>query len=152
MTRGGYGTEPSPASLSTFEKMLKLLYVATAFSIGTTATAKLSILCLYRRVFSTPSFRRNNLIVGLMVIAYWVASTIGAILQCLPIDANWNIRVKTSGKLKCINFAAFFLGLELSNCVLDIVIICLPLRVIRNLQMPIRQRYQLALVFFLGGL
>ena len=152
MTRGGYGTEPSPASLPPFEKMLKLLYAATAFSIATTATAKLSILCLYRRVFSTPSFRRNSLVVGLMVIAYWLASTIGAILQCLPIDANWNLRVKLSGNVRCINFAAFFLGLELSNCVLDVVIICLPLGVIRQLQMPLRQRHQLAFVFFLGGL
>lgn len=152
MTRGGYGLEPSPALLPLLEKLAKVLYVAAAFTISTTATAKLSILCLYRRVFSTSSFRRNSLVVGLMVVAYWLAAVLGTILKCLPIDANWKSRVQISGGVSCINFAALFLGLELANCVLDIVIICLPWRVIRHLQMPTRQKYQLAFIFFLGGL
>ena len=126
----------------------QLLYVSTPFSITATATAKISLLCLYRRVFSTPSFRRNSLIVGLFVVAYWLASVIGALLQCIPVQVAWE---KLSHG-RCINFAAFFLGLELSNCLLDVIIFGLALQVIRDLHISTRQRIQLALIFLLGGL
>lgn len=110
--------------------------------------AKLSVLCLYRRIFSTPSFRRSSLIVGLFVVCYWVASTVGGCLWCQPPSGVWDRRHPA----KCFNFAAFFLGTELVNLILDIVMLLLPLRVIRDLHMATAKKIQLCMVFLLGGL
>lgn len=126
----------------------QILFISLPFSVATTATAKISILCLYRRLFSTQSFRRNSFVVGIFVVCYWIAATVGASLQCQPVHAAWDIAVPA----KCINFAAFFLGTELFNCVLDVVMLCLPIGVIRNLHLPRRQKFQLAIIFLMGGL
>ena len=117
-------------------------------SISTTATAKISLLCLYHRIFATQSFRRKNLIVGLAVSGYWIAAVFGSIFQCAPVSGVWN---KTAPS-KCIDFAAFFLGLELVNCLLDVAMIILPLGMIQDLHMPLKKRIQLGIIFMLGGL
>ena len=125
----------------------QLFYAAQLFSIATTATAKISLLCLYRRIFSTPSFRWNSLVVIGFVAAYWVTSSVSLCLQCIPVEKLWT----PTKEGRCINFAAAFLGLELWNCSLDIVMLCLPLNVIRGLQMSTRLKLQLAVLFFLGS-
>ncbi len=122
-------------------------YVGNPFAISTVATAKLSILCLYRRIFSTPSFRINSLIIGLFVVAYWITSMLGMLLQCIPVQGIWQ---KTPSS-KCIDSNAFFLGLELLNCILDVAMLCLALKVIRGLQVPMKQKIALAMVFLLGS-
>ncbi len=110
--------------------------------------AKLSVLCLYRRIFSTPSFRRSSLVVGFFVVCYWIASTVGGCLWCQPPSGVWDRRHPA----KCFNFAAFFLGTELLNLTLNIVMLLLPLRVIRDLNMAASKKIQLSVVFLLGGL
>ena len=41
---------------------------------------------------------------------------------------------------------------ELTNLLLDICILCLPIQRIRKLQLPARQKFILSGIFFLGGL
>lgn len=118
------------------------MYVAMPFSITAIATAKISVLCLYRRIFTTQSFRQSSLMVGVGVVAYWVASVVCVLLQCVPIRKNWQPELQA----RCINTAALFLGLEL------FIMLFLPLRVIRDLHMPLKQRLQLGVIFLLGGL
>ena len=110
--------------------------------------SKISILCLYRRIFTTESFRLHSLIVGLGVLSYWIASVLGFLLMCRPIRAIW----KTNIPISCIDTAALFLGLELFNCIMDIAILCLPLQVLWKLQMSTEKKGALAIMFTLGSL
>lgn len=128
--------------------MLWIGYTAAQMSVSATATAKISILCLYRRIFTTQSFRRSTAIVGLFVLAYWTTSTFGGILQCIPIQASY--RKELAGKR--INFTAFVLSLELVNFLLDVVIILLPCKELQSLQLPRRRKIELSIIFVLGGL
>ena len=126
----------------------KAEYSSSPFSISTAATAKISVLCLYRRIFPTPSFRRKSLIVGVGVICYWITSVTVSIFGCRPIRAAW----ETTPHSFCVNTLAFFLALELYNCLLDVAILSLPVREVRKLQMPLKQKVAVATIFLLGGL
>ena len=110
--------------------------------------AKISVLCLYRRIFITKSFRRNSSVVIAAVVIYWVASVLGFLTECIPVQGNWDPAVNAH----CTNTAALFFGLELYNCVLDVIILCLPLGVIRGLQMPMKQKVAVGMIFLLGSL
>ena len=132
----------------TYLLLSQVLFAEIPFSIATTAAAKISILCLYRRIFTTQSFRRNSLLTGAVVVAYWFSGTIGVIFYCSPVKAAYDPRVPA----RCIDFAAFFLAYEIVNCILDIVMLCLPIQVIRDLHMPTARKVQLSFIFFLGSL
>lgn len=71
-------------------------------------------------------------------------------VQCVPLRDAWNpLRLTQS---KCVLFGLFTLFEELSNVVLNIIVLLLPIFVIRKLQLPARQRWILSLLFLLGGL
>ena len=53
---------------------------------------------------------------------------------------------------KCIPTRLLVLGPELTNIFLDIMILSLPVREIQRLQMVLRQKVLLSLVFLFGGL
>lgn len=85
---------------------------------------------------------------GLGIIAYWLITMLGFFFQCTPIEHAWKLYYQAD----CINLALFFLILEICNCSLDIALLCLPLRVIRGLQMPFREKIAVGMIFLLGGL
>lgn len=124
------------------------MYAATPLFVTTVATSKISVLCLYRRIFPIQSFRRYSLIVGIGVVIYWLICVPGNLFVCTPVQAYW----EEGSSNKCMNGAAFFLALELFNCLLDVIMLSLPIRVVRGLQMPLRQKIAVATVFLLGGL
>ena len=81
-------------------------------------------------------------------MAYWISSIVGSVARCRPARAAYEILVPG----KCINFAAFFLGEEIFNCLLDVIMLCLPITVVRTLKMPTQRKIQVCLIFMLGGL
>lgn len=72
------------------------------------------------------------------------------VVQCVPLKEAWD-PLRTAGT-KCVLFGLFGLMLELTNVLLDITILILPISVIRDLQLPARDRWILSLIFLLGGL
>ena len=49
-----------------------------------TTTVKISILCLYRRIFSTQKFRRYFVYVGAVALLWFIAIELVSIMTCLP--------------------------------------------------------------------
>ena len=73
-----------------------------------------------------------------------------SIAQCIPLRDAWNPLRLTEGK--CVLFGLFTLFEELSDVVLNIIVLLLPIFVIRKLQLPMRQKWILSLIFLLGSL
>lgn len=134
------------------------------------ASVKISVLLFYRRIFVTRTFKRS---VDAMVIllSAWAASTVivsatplpssplstmtpntdivtrkGLLFIASPISKAWK-----GGQLN-YNFSAFTLAVAGMSIVFDLLVLCFPLPMIRNLKLPTRRRIQLAAVFWLGGL
>ena len=76
--------------------------------------------------------------------------TVAIVLQCIPVKEAWD-PLRTA-ETKCVLFGVFVFLQELTNILLDITIILLPISVVRNLHLPARRRWALSLIFLLGGL
>ena len=129
---------------------LQLLYIAELFFIWGITLAKVSILALYAAIFTTPKFKRAIDIVQITNLAWCITMTVVIVVQCVPLKEAWNPLRTTEDK--CVLFGIFILLEELLNVTLEVTILILPIFVIRNLQLPARQRWILSLIFLLGGL
>ena len=129
----------------------QLQYAAAPLFILTIAASKLSIIFLYCRIFitpATPEFRSASSMALVAVFLYWLGGTACCLFQCWPIREVWN----PLGKSRCLNFARMFFVLELYNCILDLVILYLPLRMVRTLHVPLAKKIGLGAIFLLGSL
>ena len=113
------------------------------------ATIKLSILSLYRRIFSVPRFKLAANIVTAMVLAWATALILTAIFSCKPVNGFWD---KIYTKSKCINTEHFFIGNAVANMGTDLIILVLPVQKIWRLNMRRNQKIALSFIFLLGGL
>lgn len=88
-------------------------------------------------------------IIGLVFETLWVV-TISVLLPliCNPVEAFWD----TSIEGKCLDELQVWYVMAAVNLVTDFVVFSLPLPVIKNLQLPKRQKILLMGVFCLGFL
>ncbi|KAI4193607.1 MAG: hypothetical protein LQ350_008243 [Teloschistes chrysophthalmus] len=109
---------------------------------------KISILLFYRRIFTTPQFRRRTEIVGALVIAWLFVNNLMAAFQCSPIRKAW--LPLTPGK--CLQPLNLIVGFQAGNTTLDIVILALPIYAVSKLQMSLAKKISVLAIFLLGGL
>ena len=132
------------------KKTVQLLYIAELLFIWGITLAKVSILTLYASVFTTRKFRLAKDIVLMFCLVWCIAMSAVSVVQCVPLKEAWNPYRLLEGK--CILFGLFTLFEELTNVVLNIIVLLMPIFVIRKLQLPTRQKWILSLIFLLGGL
>jgi hypothetical protein len=110
--------------------------------------AKSSVLLLFLRIFPDPRFRLFTKISLVWIVCNAFAFTMALTLQCIPIDAVWNLSVNG----KCINSGAVvFVGAGLSIFE-DAVIILLPIMELKSLTLSLRKRLGIILLFAMASL
>ena len=119
-----------------------LIYIINA------TTIKFSVLLLYYRIFKTRSFKNVIYVVSAAVLVWCITSFCVILFQCSPVNSFWI----TNQPRKCIDQYALFIGTAAGNSFLDIVILCLPIKVVWDLQMPVSKRIQVIFTFILGAL
>jgi len=134
-------------SISLFAQALQATLITYSLTI---TTVKISILLMYRRIFPTKLFRKTTLFLGVACVAWFIAEVFSDVFQCHPIVAAWDPAFMFSNQ--CINLEAYFWGISATNMILDVIILCLPLRVVWELELPIRQKCILSGIFLMGGL
>jgi hypothetical protein len=116
---------------------------------GLTVTPiKLSILFLYHRIFAVTSLRKVINVVIAICLVWFVAAEIGDLLYCVPVQKFWDPTIEGS----CFNFPAYFLAMELIDLLLDVAIICLPIKTVLRLHLSLRKRLAVLGIFLLGAL
>lgn len=131
---------------------VQYLYVTEIIFVFTITAVKLSILGFYRTIFSIPAFRRTTLVLAILCILWFICVLFITIFQCRPIAALWDLSLVAEGRAQCIPSGGLIFGYELSNVIIDISILCLPLCMIRRLQLPTRRKIGVSSIFLLGGL
>ncbi|KAK8133014.1 hypothetical protein PG999_001187 [Apiospora kogelbergensis] len=111
--------------------------------------SKLSILCLYLRLSPRKSFRIAVYALIFVVTGYALAYQVVSIFSCKPIRAAWDITITES---RCVDKEAVYMGLSISNIIMDIIILLIPVHVVYPLQMSKRQKVSLVMLFATGGL
>ena len=120
----------------------------TIFYFLTNTCVRIGILCYYRRIFATPSFRRLSMIVIGTCVLWCFPGVLIQLLSCLPLEANWNFLVPG----KCIGVKAYGIIIACLEVVLDFIILVLPVREISRLQMSVQKKVALCCIFLIGGL
>ena len=121
--------------------------MASALYVPPIATFKLSVLCLYRRIFPSNVLKRWLIAIGLFVLLYSTAAVFVVIFQCYPIESNWDPTISGT----CVNYGTYVLVIGILNIASDIAILTLPLPSLWRLQMPRSQKWVLSGLFLLGG-
>ncbi|KAI1264043.1 hypothetical protein F5Y18DRAFT_392365 [Xylariaceae sp. FL1019] len=114
-----------------------------------TCATKMSLLCLYHRIFSIDqSFRRQVIIGSVVVVGFWIGSTVANLTSCIPIRYTW-INHDLDPRY-CFNFNNFWLATGIIEAVFDIILLVMPIRMVKKLQMNKTKKIAVGLVFFVG--
>ncbi|KAI9037238.1 putative integral membrane protein Pth11-like [Aspergillus affinis] len=109
---------------------------------------KLSILALYKRLFSTHSMVLTVNIVALFVILWTFAVYIVSVMQCIPVQKFW---IPTLDG-QCIEPAKLFYTQQIPNILSDVILLVIPLKPVWSLSISKKQRVLLSFVFLVGCL
>lgn len=136
----GFGEHLWNVTLEQIMGYTKMLIGIMVVYVWTPALAKLSLLALYHRLNPDRKLRASIYALAALVIGYSLAITIVAAGPCNP---------QTHTDQKCLTDLNLFMAVI--NILTDFMILCLPIPMLRALQLPLKQKILLGLVFALGS-
>lgn len=83
-----------------------------------------------------------------LICVYTLVYIFLMIFRCRPVSSGWDLTVEG----QCIDSLVPMLTLSIANIVIDLFVLLLPIRIVIPLQIPLRQKISLALLFATGGL
>lgn len=89
-----------------------------------------------------------SLLVGLLVVLWWLAATLANIFSCMPVELLWDLSLDG----RCFNFNIFWFCVGILETIIDITILVLPIKMVMGLQLSRRNKIVLSGIFLLGGL
>ncbi|KAJ4986553.1 integral membrane protein [Stagonosporopsis vannaccii] len=151
-----YGVDASPAqdaqdaqsTLRRLSTMLKLIFAQSLLYQLAINLVKTAFTCQYLRVFSHlryPKYYCYVLLVSILGATTW--GVFGIVFLCNPIKTYWDVKVDG----KCMNAEHHFWSTSIVGIVIDWAIWVLPMPIVRQLNLPRRQKWGLWIVFGLGG-
>ncbi|MCJ1422411.1 hypothetical protein MMC29_000291 [Sticta canariensis] len=96
-------------------------------------------------------------ITGILSVAWWIAATVAFALVCIPVSKTWQPQTWTSipnlpeSPGHCYTYKEFFVGVEIPNMVLDFWVVAMPVFKIHQLQLSLRYKISISLIFVLAG-
>ncbi|KAL7930097.1 hypothetical protein V8C35DRAFT_324531 [Trichoderma chlorosporum] len=144
---GKHTSELNPYEFGVQFKVLNKLILASGVTwlLGT-VFIKLSVLWLYTRIFATKTFKFWAHIMMGVVGCYGVAFLVLFMTQCRPISQQWD---PVPGGT-CRNLVIQELTSVSLNMVVDIGIVIMPLPVLWNLQLAVRSKLVVSVMFSIG--
>ncbi|KAF4472573.1 integral membrane PTH11 [Fusarium albosuccineum] len=110
--------------------------------------AKLSVLAFYLRISPDRLIRRAvHTLLGLVCI-YTLLFCLLTVFRCRPVAAGWDLSIEGE---ECLDKIIPMLTLAIANILIDVCVLCLPIRIVLPLQIPLPQKISLGLLFATGG-
>ena len=124
--------------------------VISIFYYPTISLAKLSVLLLYLELFMVKAQARIMVAIGLIIITlHCLAGIIGNAVLCVPKPGvSWEIADDTHNCIVVADLFAVIMGAV--SVFSDIFVICIPIPVVWQLQLPIRKRIGISVIFITG--
>ena len=126
----------------------KCVFAAEQLYLAAVALPKLSILCLYLRIFVEQRSRALAYILVVVVVLNWTTFTVAGFLQCVPFSHLWNKRIPGH----CVNIPLALQMTCVPNIVIDVAMLALPMPMVWNLKASRPQKIGLTVVFLAGSL
>ncbi|KAJ5242950.1 uncharacterized protein N7469_001277 [Penicillium citrinum] len=134
--------------ITQFYKFFQALAVMYKIQIS---LAKISVVLFLLRIFQSPTFRYISYALIGINTAIGITWAFVDSFRCLPVHLTWD-GWKNEEQGQCINFIDSILVNCLVNIFVDTVTIVLPVYEVSKLQMPLRQKATVALMFVVGSL
>ena len=145
---GPHGEPLNNARQQTFEKTK---YADIILEVITYTTAKLSVIYLYRRIFTFRIFRHITTAALAIVSAWGISFFFVIVFQCTPIASQWN-NLEIRNQKNCVAQKPFYYANSITDLILDIFILALPLPMVARLQLPLKQKLAVGGMLLLGVL
>lgn len=94
-------------------------------------------------------FKVISYLIESLVIMWGFAVFFTIIFQCKPIKYFWD---KSITRGTCINLIAFGQANSISNFLIDVSILVLPLPIIWKLRLPLRRKFEVMGIFLFGSM
>lgn len=148
--RFGEGLHGINLSIDNMSNILKIIY-AIQLTYNTVLTlVKCSIVSFYLRLATVDStFRRLCKATIQFIAVLYVISQLVAIMQCLPIKANWDLTENIPKQ--CINTLVYYYTNAAINIIVDIWILVLPIKTLSGIKRPTRDKIVLLVIFGVGA-
>jgi hypothetical protein len=130
---------------------LQIFYFTELIYLTAIALTKISVLLFYLRLFPHKQLRRTIYLTIVLCILYIIGFVIATALQCLPVHLAWD-HWDGEHHGHCINLNALAWASAGVNIILDIIVIIIPMRELKNLAMSRRRKFGVMLMFLGGGL
>ncbi|KAI1427424.1 hypothetical protein F5Y12DRAFT_712230 [Xylaria sp. FL1777] len=145
-TFNGLGKHITELNLEQITILVKDLLISEFAYLGGTGGVKLSMLCLYHRIYTTPTFRRWNYGVMALVVGYVVSFIPLFLTNCIPLSQYWDPKPTGWCRDTIIGDNATLAV----NFVLDVFVLALPLPVLWRLRMSTRDKLTVTALFGFG--
>lgn len=124
---------------------MPILYNLNVFFI------KLSVLLFYRRLFGEDqTLQRLVKVLIFFDATFTVGYCFGLISICQPVQAWWVLTLRVD---HCPGFSktmAIYVSLRSISVFTDLLVLCLPMKMLWDLRIPLKQKAGLAVIFGLG--
>ena len=139
------------SSLQSYTDHPKAGFAAIIVTAVATTSTKVTALLLYARIFYRDKiFKVSVIISGIAAITWLICSITVFALRCRPVYYAWD-PFQVLGQ-NCYSLQLLFIATEVPNCILDFLIVGLPIAVIQRLNLRRKDKLLLSFVFLLGGL
>lgn len=128
-------------------KIVKTLFVCQVLYATAVTTTKASIIASYLRVLPTPVFRRLMYITTFLIVAMWICSVFVTIFQCDPVEGAWDFTMQNK---RCLSILKFFYFASSVNILTDLVLCTSPLPLFWKLDISLKDRVILCMLFGTG--
>ncbi|KAI4188584.1 MAG: hypothetical protein L6R41_002052 [Letrouitia leprolyta] len=142
-----YGSAKHVVTLKDPVAIAKITLAVQELYTAGTSCIKISTLILYHRIFPNQRFRVALWAVGGFIGAYSFVQALVILFQCHPVQGAWRPDIKSD----CIQLNRELQVMGSLNAVTDIITVCLPMFMLKGLQMKPAKKAQVAATFLLGG-
>jgi hypothetical protein len=132
--------------------LTKLYYWDEIMYLFIIPTIKISILCFYLKIFPSKAFRITTYILISANAAYFLVFELVTIFQCTPVEGAWTSWDGESFAGTCLNVNLQAWVAAAVGIVLDVATIALPMPGLWNLNLSLKKKLQVMLMFAVGGL
>ncbi|KAK0614989.1 hypothetical protein B0T17DRAFT_510807 [Bombardia bombarda] len=132
------------------ENFLESIWLGYFFGITCLYTAKISVLLMYRRIFSIPKFQKVCLVFMILTTAWYLMSALPMFFVCTHIEGFW--RRLRPGTVCHLDFNLYSSSTGMVEVILDAAILTLPIRALHSLSMKTKTRCFVSCMFLVGGL
>ncbi|BCS24862.1 CFEM domain-containing protein [Aspergillus puulaauensis] len=145
----GLGKDMWRIPFDDIRQILKLFFIEEEMYCVCIATIKISILCLYLNIFPNRGVRIATYIMLAISLVWAIVSFFVLLFSCSPISYYWDMwDGEHTGK--CMSHDKILVAHSVSNIVLDVLIVAIPMPTLATLHMPLEKRLGVCVMFAVG--